>query len=379
MSPIYLDHPTPTAIVTAAQKLGQTISQAKSSHTIFMFLGEHHSLELEPLLQQLNTKQIQFIGGIFPAVISGHTKSTDGAVIMAMPTLGKPYVIHGLDQAPIELPEFSELATIDKQVTTFLLVDGLTSNIGLLLSEMYDYMGNEVHYLGGGAGSLSLTQQPCVFSNSGIFQDAAIVSFINWESHLGVKHGWERIKGPIISTSTQNNIIKELNWQSAFDLYREVVQDDASTRINADNFFDVAKGYPFGLLKEGQEDVVRDPIVVNEAGHLICVGEVPENASLYILKGDSTALIAAARQAAQAATASVAQIQNIFVVDCISRVLFLEDQFSQELQAIQVGIQSESCCILPVGILTLGEISSYGEGYLEFFNKTIVVAAMYSS
>ena len=27
------------------------------------------------------------------------------------------------------------------------------------------------------------------------------------------------------------------------------------------------------------------------------------------------------------------------------------------------------------GILSLGEISSYGDGYLEFFNKTIVVGA----
>jgi len=30
-----------------------------------------------------------------------------------------------------------------------------------------------------------------------------------------------------------------------------------------------------------------------------------------------------------------------------------------------------------MGMLTLGEISSYGEEFLEFFNKTIVVGILY--
>jgi hypothetical protein len=56
---------------------------------------------------------------------------------------------------------------------------------------------------------------------------------------------------------------------------------------------------------------------------------------------------------------------------------FLGDGFQAELDAIERGLGRMSPAVSPCGVLTLGEISSRGDGYLEFFNKTCVVAVLY--
>ena len=182
----------------------------------------------------------------------------------------------------------------------------------------------------------------------------------------------------MVATRTEKNIILELNWENAFDVYRETVEADSGKKLTAENFFDIAKGYPFGIMKEGEEHIVRDPIAVNEKGELICVGEVPENAALSIMKGNRDSLIRAAAQAADDCVGDEKRgLRLSLIADCISRVIFLEDDFPRELEAVNNRIQSVDEKQTPLGMLTLGEISSYGEGFLEFFNKTIVVGTFY--
>ncbi|MEL6615937.1 MAG: FIST C-terminal domain-containing protein, partial [Bacteroidota bacterium] len=102
------------------------------------------------------------------------------------------------------------------------------------------------------------------------------------------------------------------------------------------------------------------------------VGEVPPNSALHILRGDADALVAAAAQAATDATDGASGGTG-FVVDCISRVLFLEDRFGEEWDAVR-GAYAEAGLTTPEGPLTLGEIASDGRGFLQLYNKTCVAA-----
>lgn len=376
---MYLETPSIDQVLDACRHVNLS-----TPSTICIFVAEAAELDIPELIDTLRAANIDFIGGVFPAVIGGDRKSNHAVVINAFPVMDQIYLIQGLDQADITLPDFSPIldnldyASDIPAATALLLVDGLTRNIGTFLSEMYNCLGDSVNYLGGGAGSLSLKQKPCLFSPQGYFQDAALVAFLQLPSGLGVRHGWQRLQGPMVATQTEKTIITQLNWQTAFDVYRATVETDSEKALRADNFFDIAKGYPFGIFKAGQEDIVRDPILVNEAGALVCVGEVSENASLYILKGTVNSLIAAAAQAARDSiivSNHEDQVHSVIVVDCISRVLFLEDHFDQELTAVQQGLDTHA--VMPEGILSIGEISSYGDGLLEFFNKTMVVATLY--
>lgn len=345
----------------------------KSDEAVFIMIGENQKPDISKMIEELNVEEIIFFGGIFPSVIFGKDKFDTGVVLSKIKISDKPILVKNLSAGSFKLPEFTEIE--NNTNTALVLVDGLTSNISSFLSELFNCCGNSVHYFGGGAGSLSLKQSPCLFTNEGLFQDCAIISFLPLKSKLGVKHGWKKIKGPLVATKTEKNIIIELNWENAFDVYKKTIEEDSNQKINSSNFFDIAKGYPFGMYKEGLEDIVRDPIAVNDAGELICVGEVLENTVLNILRGDKESLINAAGSAAEQCEIETNEnITNSIIMDCISRVLFLEDDFHIELMRVESKLPSE---IIPVGVLTLGEISSYGEGYLEFFNKTTVVGVFY--
>lgn len=209
-------------------------------------------------------------------------------------------------------------------------------------------------------------------TNSGLYQNAAIGCLLDQRVRLGIRHGWKRLAGPFIVTGTEGNELRKLNWQPAMEVYREVVEADAGIKLEQANFFEHAKGYPFGMIREQEEDIVRDPIAVKDDGTLVCVGEVPENSVVYILKGENEQLVEAARQAYEDCQGKGAGINEspLLVVDCISRTLFLEDDFYRELNELQ---QTNT---IPTGVLSLGEIASFGAGALEFFNKTIVLGQL---
>lgn len=372
---MYLSTTDSREIISAVERM-----KIQEGDVVAILLGEKNRPDINHLISRLNENRIDFFGGIFPGLIHGNQMYEEGALILVLPALEKPFLIRELNRNQIELPDFGTKITkaTNKKYTAMILVDGLTSNISLFLLKLFNRLGNAVHYFGGGAGFRTLRQGPCLFTPEGWFQNAAIVTFINLECNLGVRHGWERIRGPIVATKTRKNRIAELNWKNAFQVYREAVEGDSGLELTEENFFDIAKGYAFGIFKEGAEDIVRGTIDVTQEGELVCVGEVPENTVLSVLKGKKESLIRAAGQAVDDCLRSrIRNLHQNFLVDCFSRVVFLGGDFSRELETVNRKIQVFNDQAILSGILTLGEISSYGEGFLEYFNKTIVLGVLH--
>ncbi len=348
---------------------------------LLIFVGdEEKELDINKLIEELNQQGYKFFGGIFPAIVYGSEMSKQGAVIHKLPVAEKPFLIKGLEKDTTDLSTIDGFRQgVDRDLTAVVLVDGLAANINELLAGLFNILADSVNYIGGGAGSLSLIQKPCLFSNEGLFQNAALVTMLRAKSMLGVRHGWEKLAGPVVATKADRNTIYELNWRSAFQVYKKIVEADCGAEINEENFFNIAKGYPFGMIKDHAERIVRDPISVGPNGELICVGSIPENSVVDILKGVPSSLIAAAGQAAaDCSDINYRQLHSQMIFDCISRVLFLGEHFEEELAIVNEKMKIEGFKGTPLGALTLGEISSYGDGYLEFFNKTIVTGAICS-
>ncbi|MBM4152644.1 MAG: hypothetical protein FJ220_03865, partial [Kiritimatiellaceae bacterium] len=106
---------------------------------------------------------------------------------------------------------------------------------------------------------------------------------------------------------------------------------------------------------------------------LFCVGEVSRGSFVHLLNGTPQSLIAAARKASrlseESAPPGVRERNVTFFIDCISRALFLGDHLPEEFAAVagETGL---------FGAMTLGEIANNGCDYLEFYNKTAVVARL---
>jgi hypothetical protein len=95
---------------------------------------------------------------------------------------------------------------------------------------------------------------------------------------------------------------------------------------------------------------------------------------VYLLKGDPKNLVAAA--GATARTLSIMQESeeqdSVLLFDCISRALFLGDEFYRELETIGDNLCKKDNFF---GALTIGEICSNTNGQVRLLNKSTVLAA----
>lgn len=324
--------------------------------------------QLDPMLQE---SKATLIGAIFPSIIFKNKKYDTGTIFIALTQGLNVKIVSEISQRDFESvdAEFERnLEDFDESVkSVFAFVDGLTSNIGYSINALFDNYGLEINYIGGGSGSLSFEQKPSLFTNRGLISDAFVYAYSSYSSAIGVEHGWRSIQGPFEVTDSDKTVIKSLDYKPAFEVYKEVVDRFSSTPIAEDNFFDVAKSFPFGINTLTDEKIVRDPIVLSGTD-MVCVGNVPVGSYVDILEGNAQNLISAAKNAALKSKEKVDfDTEFVLFIDCISRVLFLEEEFEKELDAVyEEGMPL-------VGALTFGEIANSGRDYLEFYNKTAVV------
>lgn len=331
----------------------------------------------DPALKQI-PKPV--FGGIFPQIIYERKNRERGVLLVGLPVPPEIVIVENLskpdaDYATVLQPHARRWAnqTDGDDDTLVVLVDGLSKRIAALVEALFFCFGLEHNCLGGGAGSLSFEQKPCLLTPTGLVADAGIVARLPMRSGIGVAHGWQPISESMKVTAADRNTILSLDWRPAFEVYRELVEAHSGKTFTDSNFFDIAKGYPFGINKLGSEVVVRDPLMVDDHNGLVCVGEVPTGAFVRLLNGSPESLIAAAASARDRARQSAPETnpeqQTALFMDCISRVLFLGDRMVDELNTA-AGEYSL------FGALTLGEIANNGRDYLEFYNKTSVLGLM---
>jgi hypothetical protein len=231
---------------------------------------------------------------------------------------------------------------MDAARTLFVLVDGYATRISSLIEALFNIFGLELNFIGGGAGSinpdvLDIAQKPCLLSNEGLLSDSALLAMLDNESGIGVCHGWKKIYGPLKITESHGNVLLSLDWRPAFSVYREIVDRFSEEPITNSNFFNIAKGFPFGISRLEQEKIVRDPFAVD--GNAITFGvDMPTETFVDIMTGDQASLIRAADRAftgGHNAYNGDSAKRNILFMDCISRVLFLGDKLQEALASVK--------------------------------------------
>jgi hypothetical protein len=340
---------------------------------ILLFVGEETPFDYKQLQPLLKKMDIVVLGCVFPEVIYNGSLYKQGVVGCAFQSPVSIEVIKDLSKFKANFPE----DFVSKNTRTFLIFsDAYADNIPLLIETLYEKNFKEIAFIGGSAGSIINIDQPSLFTCDNFFAGGAIIIAVEDFMSVGINHGWQPVSEPAIASSVDKKILKSINFEPAFEYYKRIVEQDGGIRLTADSFLDVAKSYPLGILKYDGEIILRVPLSAGEENSLLLASEMPENSVLVVTKGDPDKLIAAAGIATEQAKIAFESKMKIspgkaLIVDCLARALFLGDRINDELKIIANKAGSD---VFLFGFLSLGEIASTGDKYIELYNKTVVVA-----
>ena len=252
--------------------------------------------------------------------------------------------------------------------TVIVIPDGFAPGITELLCGMYDVMGPDFNYLGGGAGDNLRFFKTYQFTEEGVDSNSVAMALIGGvEIGTCIGHGWRPKGDLLVITQAEGKKIREIDARPAFDVYSERLGG-----VSSEEFPAVGMRYPLGTADISGNYLIRDPIAVNEDKSIDLVTEIPANVVAHIMEGNAEKLVEAARTVAATAARGIAQPQFALVFDCISRYLFLGDDFGKEVAAIREEVGNS---VPLLGILTFGEIGSYRD-FPQLHNKTLVMGVM---
>ena len=298
-----------------------------------------------------------------PGVIfKGHLQTSCYLVLQTSQALN-PIIL----SSHTEIPPSRQAAFSPGKSTLLLFVDWALPNIDERLMDLWDHYGHQFAYVGAGVGHLEAPDAPSI-----IVEDTAHVKTLVGipfpvQTSATVKHGWLPKDEPMVVTKAEGNVLHELNWQPAWPVYQKYLREHFDVICTEDNFNRVAMGYPLVMQRAAGSPIIRDPVAIIDHSALLCVGQLRPQSVIRVCRGDEASMTQAAREATSAHLPNGPDL----VIDCVSRSLFLGDQFDREAAIL---VTSSGDTDSSVGILSIGEIATVGQGTLSFLNKSIVSA-----
>jgi len=358
---------------------GLNLAQASGATSLLILacVDNHFTAQqINPLIAHCS---LPIFGGVYPKLIYKNQLLQQGCIIIGF-------------QQPIEISlitKSSELTTDEQLEQTIeytlskqsqqtnndsflMFYDALINNVEDFIDCLFECLDHEINIIGGGAGNLAFKQQACIFTNQGLLADTVQLVSLKSKLTTGVAHGWQILQGPFLVSEAQGQKVQGLNYSPAFDTYKEAIESVSEHTFNDSNFFDIAKHFPLGIEDINQQLIVRDPILKIEQD-IRCLGNIPVNSMVYLLQGSLETLTSSAEHAAISATnrSSDIDFSATMVFDCISRVLYMEDNFNQELDLIAKHCDKQTL----FGVLSLGEIANSQSGAIRLLNKSTVIGS----
>ena len=254
------------------------------------------------------------------------------------------------------------------------LTDALAGHADELIDHLTIATGGNYQFFGGGAGDDANFERTQVFCGREVSHDAAIALEIASPKPIGigVGHGWTPATTPMRVTEVDGAVLKSLNTIPIVEIFR----DHAAA---TGQHFDVVDPLPFFLhnilgIEMGDSYKLRVPLSLTADGSVVCAAEIPQGASVCIMRTDSES----ARDAASAATQSaVDQLQGhepgvALFFDCVATRLRLGNNFGNELEALRSVLGKTQFA----GCNTYGQVVRTEGQFNGFHNCTAVVCVL---
>lgn len=215
-------------------------------------------------LEDFNKYNLEIYGAIFSHIIYKNEVYDNGLISIEIEKEVDLYFIENIKNYPFDSNKFSKAKSI---ITIF---NGFSEYNEELFIKLFENIPLDTNIIGGGAGIIEDKTKKVFFNNEGYFLNSAIFLSLNEKIKIASKHGWESLSGPYIVTSSEKNLLKTIDYMDAFELYKNEIKKDCNIDITKDNFSEISKNYPIGIVRYIGSDIVRDPISF-ENGELILV------------------------------------------------------------------------------------------------------------
>ncbi|WP_198555496.1 FIST signal transduction protein [Colwellia sp. 75C3] len=360
-------------------KVGLTLAQNSGAKSLLVLTCNQNNYPEKELSSLLSDCPLKLFGGIYPMLTLQDSLLKQGALIIGFKDNFDVTLFSQLNHVNNEdCLEKLITSTLEQKYNfsghdNFLIFyDALIGNMEGFVDCLFECLDHGINIAGGGAGSLDFIQRPCIFTNQGIHSNAVLLVTLPRKLNTSVAHGWSTFQGPFLVTETQGQTVKSLDYRPAYEVYCQTIESTSEHKFNNAEFSDIAKYFPLGIEDINNNLIVRDPILAHD-NNLQCVGNIPINSMVYLLEGNTETLIYATEQAAFTAFPELSQttISTTMVFDCLSRVLFLEDEFEKELNVIAKHCPSPAL----FGVISLGEIANSQSGAIRLLNKSIVISS----
>jgi hypothetical protein len=258
------------------------------------------------------------------------------------------------------------------EATLFLLFDQMYPRIATLLDELYLRLGNRVSYVGANAGSETFRPTPCLFDGARVAGGGVLALVLNGHRGAVLEHGYGVPQKMITASSTEGNRIITIDWRPAFEVYREVAREQYGVEVDRENFYRYGVRFPFGIVRGDGEVVVRIPVALEADGSLFCVGEVPANALLTLLRAPAVDSRLTVDTLVNGLGERGPGRRDLLLFYCAGRRLYLGDEASREELA---AFRTRSGADRVAGALSLGEIGSPEPSAYPAFHNAALLAA----
>ncbi|MGB9825635.1 MAG: FIST signal transduction protein, partial [Desulfofundulus sp.] len=244
--------------------------------------------------------------------------------------------------------------------------DGLAGNIARMLRGVYDVLGSQFTYAGGGTGDNMRFFRTYQMTETGVTSGAVAAALVAGCSFAtGISHGWEPFGSPLLITKVKGKTVFEIDEQPAFQVYSSRLGG-----ITSEEFPDCAVRYPLGIPDSTGKFIIRDPLKLGADDSIEFSTEVPCRTVAYLMRYTSPeSLSRASREATVQAGKSVNFPRFALIFNCVSRCLLMGEHATRELEAIR----NITGGVPMAGLLTFGEVGSYSSGPPLFHNKTLLI------
>lgn len=331
---------------------------------------------ISALQRDCNQAKLPLLGAIFPELLDGDGFKRQGVLLLRLDQAPVYRIVEGLSAGVPGNDELIEsmaavaasLESTQDKGTLLMIFDAMVPTVESWLAALYRRIGRKVYYLGVNAGSETFQPMPCLFDNERIVQDAVLVAALAKMPGGVLENGYQQPEKMITATATEGNRIISIDWRPALEVYSELARNEYGVEINRENFYEYGVHFPFGVVRATGEVLVRIPVAIDDDGALFCIGEIPENAILTLLRAESVDQ----QQTVNDLVQDLGDItsESVLTFYCAGRRMHDPQAATEELTLL---VQQ-----LPVplaGALSLGEIgSSTRDGYPLFHNATLVCA-----